>query len=349
MQKSAGGEATRESDYFSFGVICYLMLTGRHPFHFDNPSGLFNEDDNIQNPSFSPAPIGKGETDAPAEVVSLVMSLISRTPEDRVTAFANMMILLRRDSLPEPPDSPTMQEPLTAKMVDLTPLQSDSLASAYQAARHRYFMMFDGQGALQILDTLLANIKWERFKGSEIAAIADCWSLESFIYNGMGLHGEAVRTATNGLLVDSDHVNSLFAKGSALGSLGRKEEAIKDLELAERTATDAMKKAQIRRALFALKGVRSEETPERSLEAGEQLLLEALQTLKDREEFVLGARIGLALRRVDPFFAPIRFGAPKLSIFLNRYPDILTRTDKNAGTSDTIGDWFYRINWAKAI
>ncbi len=85
---------TKECDYFSFGVLAYLMLSGKHPYRYEHPSSLWSEEDNIKNRSFVVPPLGSSLTDAPEEVTKLVLLLLSWDPRSRPQAFRNLKILL---------------------------------------------------------------------------------------------------------------------------------------------------------------------------------------------------------------------------------------------------------------
>jgi serine/threonine-protein kinase len=53
-----GGTPTEASDYFSFGILAYLMLSGQHPFFANDPSCLISEEDNITDGTFRPLSLG---------------------------------------------------------------------------------------------------------------------------------------------------------------------------------------------------------------------------------------------------------------------------------------------------
>jgi serine/threonine protein kinase len=256
---------TRECDYFSFGVLAYLMFAHMHPYRYDHPSTLWSEEDNIKNASFSVLPLDSSLTDAPSEVTRLVMLLLSWDPRDRMQAFKNIKIHLDRavEVIPAPPEQlsmPPQQSETQASSPTgstgappLTYAQLNNLQQNYQKARRLFFVDLDPTGAVVVLTGLLEILQWERYKKSEIEAIADCWSLMAFIQNSSGLYKSAEASATNGLSVRSKHVNSLFTRAYALTQQGLDDTAIADLEELLRSTTDATKQAQARNHIEALR------------------------------------------------------------------------------------------------
>ncbi len=71
---------------------------------------------------------------------------------------------------------------------------------------------------------------------------------------------------------------------------------------------------------------------------GEELLRKALKEVPKRDEGVLGSLIGITIRKIDASFKPEKYGCASLSDFINRYPLLLTVTDRKPG-----GDIIYNI------
>lgn len=243
-----GSEATRDSDYFSFGVLAYLVLTGRHPFFADDPSCLTSEEDNIRSLTFKVRDLSELRTDVPPKVAELVMELLSR--DARVREKAEQALKAALSEQFEPEEAPPLSAP---QLRQPKPEEISQIKNAYNTAREFFFVFFRPKDAVEVLDGFLRDFRWERFEGQRVAALADCWSLRSFINNSAAFFDDAVEAATNGLRIDNNHVNSLHARGYAYIQLGKYPEASRDLEKALDLAVEPRKRDQIVRLLETLK------------------------------------------------------------------------------------------------
>lgn len=118
----------------------------------------------------------------------------------------------------------------------------------------RFFVNYDPITAVDLLDSLMERIQWQQFKATKVEAVPDCWSLRAFINNSAGFYFQAIDSATNGLEVFADHMNSLFARGYAYAQIGEYYSAVTDLERALKLAKDMPRKEeQIQRLLDSVK------------------------------------------------------------------------------------------------
>jgi serine/threonine protein kinase len=243
-----GEPATEESDYFSFGILAYLVLSGCHPFFSSDPSCLTSEEDNIVSKTFKPVPLKDLRKDIPSKVADLILELLSE-PGARKTAEISLKAALSEQL----EDTVTVPGELVAQVRGLTQDEAESLAKAYQGAKHTFFSLFRPKEAVDELTEFLEHFRWERFKDCRFDGLADAWSLRAFINNSAGLFNEAIKASSNAISVNPKHVNSLHSRGYAYIQQGRYEEAERDLTEALNLAEESHKRAQIRRLLDTIK------------------------------------------------------------------------------------------------
>lgn len=234
-----GGEATKASDYFSFGILAYLILSGRHPFFANDPSCLITEEETITSSTYRPYPLASLRPDIPVRVAEHVMELLSKDPENRVKAEHALKAELSE------PLKRTEGPPLPPQFSRPTSEENAQIEEAYNNARELFFGYYRPKEAVEALDTFLRDFQWERFKGHCVGSLADCWSLRAYINNSGGFFPEALTAATNGLEVDENHVNSLHARGYAHIQLSQYGDAKSDLLRALQLTTDSLKRRQI--------------------------------------------------------------------------------------------------------
>jgi serine/threonine protein kinase len=94
-EQVAGGHATPATDVYAFGVLLYLLLSGRFPFESENPVELARMHRDMEAP-----PITTFRPDAPRELASLAMSSLAKDPAARLPDGAALLAAL--DGAPAP-------------------------------------------------------------------------------------------------------------------------------------------------------------------------------------------------------------------------------------------------------
>lgn len=75
-----------------------------------------------------------------------------------------------------------------------------------------------------------------------------------------------------------------------------------------------------------------------SFDEGKSLLSKAAAMVADVDGKVLGSKLGIKLREINPEFVPMRYGFIDLSLFVDNYPEILVFEGERSG-----GDMIYRL------
>jgi len=250
-----GQGATREADYFSFGLIAYLVLGGRHPFYADDATCLCREDDNICSSTYQPPHISDIRADVPPMVADLIMELLSRAPGDRERAEVSLKAALA----PGPDAASAAPEQSSPSQDTKTDLDVEGgLQCSYNEARRLFFVEYRPIHALQIISNSLKDLNLAENAGSRSEVLADLCSLAGFIENSRGQFSEAMEHASDGLNIHPEHVASLHTRGYALLQLRRLADAKVDLERALELAVSPRRREQIRKLLLTVRSRQQE-------------------------------------------------------------------------------------------
>jgi serine/threonine protein kinase len=117
---AAGGPYSEKTDIWSFGIVLYEMLAGRHPFMGERPAEVVGA---ILN---DPVPdLGRYRSDLPGGLQELVQRMLAKDPAQRVESVravgAALEHLNRQPSIypvPEPQPTPTPTPPVEPQPVE---------------------------------------------------------------------------------------------------------------------------------------------------------------------------------------------------------------------------------------
>lgn len=98
-EQASGGKADTRSDVYSWGVIAYEMLAGRHPF----AGRMTPREMMAAHTGEEPAPLSAGGSAVPAGVTKLVMRCLSKDPSRRPETARDVLDLMTREMLLPPP------------------------------------------------------------------------------------------------------------------------------------------------------------------------------------------------------------------------------------------------------
>jgi serine/threonine protein kinase len=244
----AGQTATRESDHFSFGILSYLALTGRHPFHKEDPSCLTCPEDNIRSPDFRVQHPGTFRDDVPEGITDLVMSLLAREPGDRTAASGRLRAALNWHA--------RLVELEAAAAVPIqsagSPTQSEELVRAVRKARGLLSSSGEAQQAWRILESAQSSIDRSELDEHGRAVLADSLVLQAHILNGWSKFPDSAAKAGEALVLFPRHVGAFFERGYARLQLDQLSDSEADLSTAKSLCRDSGSRDAIDRLLGAL-------------------------------------------------------------------------------------------------
>lgn len=239
----SGEKPDFQSDLFSVGIIAYLLFTGHHPFHREDPTCLSRPEDHISNTEYSPQSATVHNNSVPAPISEIIDKLLQR---DRDKRYKNVQEVLMALTEVEAPTAPTETEVTSAKS-DV----ANEIGYSIVEAKRLFHTEFDSPAALKILTDVI-----DKFKSSNIRFLANAFSYKAFIHNYLQQWGESIKAASEGIKIDPNHCDSYMARGYAYSRKGFQtanhtllESARDDLNKAKLLAPNYTKRQQAQKYL----------------------------------------------------------------------------------------------------
>jgi serine/threonine protein kinase len=242
-----GEKADFQSDLFSVGIIAYLLFTGKHPFHRDDPTCLSGPEDHISDVEYIPQSATVLNNSIPAPVSDIIDKLLQRDRDKRYKNVNEVLIALTE--LEAPTAIPTGVE-VTKSELEATKEISESIVEA----KRLFHVEFEVRAALDILTDVI-----NKFKSINASFLANAFSYKAFILNYLHEWDESIETASEGIKIDPNHCDSYMArgyacmrKGSATGNAALLKSARSDLNKAKLLAPIYTKRQQAQNYLIDL-------------------------------------------------------------------------------------------------
>jgi serine/threonine protein kinase len=243
----SGEKADFQSDLFSVGIIAYILFTGNHPFHRDDPTCLSGPEDYISDPGYPVQSARMLNSSIPAPISDIIDKLLQRDREKRYKNINEVLIALTE--LEAPTVTPTELD-LTKVKVEMSKEINNSIVDA----KRLFQTEFNPFGALNVLTNII-----NEFRSINVPFLANAFSYKAFISNYLQKWDESIEAATEGITVDPNHCDSYMArgyaymrKGSSTGDAALMESARNDLNKAKLLAPTYTKRQQAQKYLDVL-------------------------------------------------------------------------------------------------
>ncbi|MFC2105842.1 serine/threonine protein kinase [Candidatus Bipolaricaulota bacterium] len=127
-----GEEVTPETDWFSFGILAFLVLSGQHPFYSPDRTCLTTPANYIRDLAFKVPELRNLRPDIPYSVGTLIHELLERENKDRESTARRLRAVLSKFlSVPELTIAPLNLPSPSTKLMDESWRLSRNLKDSY--------------------------------------------------------------------------------------------------------------------------------------------------------------------------------------------------------------------------
>jgi len=192
------------SDLFSLGIVAYVLLARQHPFRCGDPSCLWEPEEHITDPNYTPRPLKEINDSIPDGICEIVEKMLHRDPDRRYQSTDEVLMALS-----------ALQAPASAAIVDDLSVTSQldaarEIADAVVDAKRKFSVEYNPGAALVALQALIL-----KYDGGGPPFLANAYSYKAFVHNYLKEWDKAEAAASKGIELDPNHSDSYMARGYA--------------------------------------------------------------------------------------------------------------------------------------
>jgi serine/threonine protein kinase len=243
-----GAAPSVESDWFSFGILAYLILSGQHPFYVPDKTCLTSPADHVKDPDYVvPALVDLNQDVAPG-IARHIQDLLCGEPANRPNTARKLRAAFSKPlGIPELALAPDVGSDGES---ELSRIAREARRSAARSVEEDY----DWDSARAVLEDVASLTSDDTILESDRIVVADCFTLEAFVQCfDTAVDWSAVESsAQRALSLFGEHVGALYVAGYAQIHRGDGALAKGTLRAAKDLARSDVSKDRIQRYIMYL-------------------------------------------------------------------------------------------------